>query len=261
VARAAESAERRDERTGRPPSALVPHAPLLLAELCPVGFEQQTQRVRDAIEALPWGDIDLAVLLSPHGERSGVYRAAQGSLSGFGVTGIEGQWATDPDKAEELAESWGVPLLDLPVDHGILVPLLLGAAGGRPVVAAAVGESTGATGDIESSLRDARRLAPSLRRFGARVGFVASVNSSAALSPRAPYGEQRSALEVEEKLLGALHTDVGRLDALAPRLFDAGRSCAAGPLACLARLRPGSRAQLCAYERPAGVGYPVAFVP
>lgn len=261
MARAAESAERRYERTGGPPSALVPHAPLLLAELCPVGFEQQTQRVRDAIEALPWRDVDLTVLLSPHGERSGVYRAARGSLSGFGVTGIEGEWAIDPDRAEELAEAWGAPLLDLPIDHGILVPLLLGAAGGRPVVAAALAETTGATGEIESSLRAARRLAPSLRRFGARVGFVASINSSAALSPRAPYGEQRAALEIEEELLAALHADVGRLDALAPRLFDAGRSCAAGPLACLARLRPGSRGRLCAYERPAGVGYPVAFVP
>jgi hypothetical protein len=261
VARAAESADRREERIGRPPAALVPHAPLLLAELCPQGFEQQTRTVREAIETLPWRDVDLVAVLSPHGERSGVYRAAWGSLSGFGVTGIEGEWATAPGRAEELAEGWGVPLLDLPVDHGILVPLLLGAAGGRPVVAATIAETTGTGGDFESSLRDARRLAPCLRRFGPRVGFVASVNSAAALSPRAPFGEQRAALEVEEKLLAALHADVGRLDALAPRLFDAGRSCAAAPLACLARLRPRSRGQLCAYERPAGVGYPVAFVP
>lgn len=261
MARAAESVDRRGERIGRPPAALVPHAPLLLAQLCPQGFEQQSHTVRAAIETLPWRDVDLVVLLSPHGERSGVYGAARGSLSGFGVTGIEGEWSTVPDRAQELAEEWGVPLLDLPVDHGILVPLLLGAAGGRPVVAASIAETTGAAGDVDSSLRDARRLAPCLRRFGPRVGFVASVNSSAALSPRAPFGEQRAALEVEEQLLAALNADVGRLDALAPRLFDAGRSCAAAPVACLARLRPGSPGKLCAYERPAGVGYPVAFVP
>jgi hypothetical protein len=243
-----------------PPAALVPHAPLLLAELCPQGFEQQTQRVRDAIATLPWGPVDLVILLSPHGPRSGVYREVSGSLLGFGVRGLTGQWPTAVDRAEELASDWGVPLLDPPVDHGVLVPLLLGAAAGRPVVAATVAESTGSLGDLESSLADARRLAACLGPLGPHTGFVASANSSAALTPRAPYGEQGGALEVEENLLAALRGDVGLLDALAPRLFDAGRSCAAPPLACLALLRAGSAGRLCAYERPAGVGYPVAFV-
>jgi hypothetical protein len=260
VTRAAESLEHPPERIGGPPAALVPHAPLLLAELCPQGFEQQTQRVRGAIATLPWRAVDLVVLLSPHGERSGVYREVSGSLSGFGVTGIAGEFPTPESRAEDLASDWGVPVLSPPVDHGILVPLLLGAAAGRPVVAATIAETTGSGGDLGSSLDDARRLAACLRRFGPRVGFVASANSSAALTPRAPFGVQDAALEVEEELLAALQADVGRLDGLASRLLDAGRSCAGPPLGCLARLRAGTAGRLCAYERPAGVGYPVAFV-
>jgi hypothetical protein len=238
----------------------VPHAPLLVAELCPAGFERATQTVREAVATLPWRDVELVVLLSPHGACSGVFEHVRGSLSGFGVPGVEGDWPSPPGLAAALAADWGLPLLDHPVDHGLLVPLLLGAAAGRPVVATTVAEATGHGGGLEPALGDARRLAPCISRLGDRVGFVASVNTSAALTPRAPFGEQPPALEVEEQALDALRTDVGRLDALASPLFELGRSCGAAPLACLAGLRRGSGARLCAYERPAGVGYPVAFV-
>jgi hypothetical protein len=239
----------------------VPHAPLLVEELSPRGFERPTAAVRAAVAALRWDDAEVVVLLAPHGRRSGVYRRVQGSLAAFGVAGVAGEWETAADVASDLAGRWGVPLLDDGVDHGVLVPLLLGAAGGRPVVAATAAETAGPRGDVHAALDLGRSLAALLRPLGPAVGFIASANTSAALSARAPYGRQGPALEVEEEVLDALVTDVGRLDPLALRLVQQGRSCAAAPLACLARLRRGSRAEVCAYERPAGVGYPVARVP
>lgn len=240
----------------------MPHAPILLPI---VGLQllDETERVAASAAKNGFEDVDAVVLLSSHGERSGVYARVAGSLDGFGIPGVVGRRATDPELQSMLAAAWGGRVVGGPVDHGVLVPLLCGVAPDTPVVAATVAEVTGpAPSDVNAMLDDARAFVDALLSVSAhrRIALVASLNTSAALTPRAPLGYRREAVEVESRVLAALETDLGALPELAGDLWACGGSCGAGPLWVFGSVFSGHAATITCYERPFGVGYLVAAV-
>jgi hypothetical protein len=235
--------------------ALVPHAPALLPSLSG-GAPDAAARVRDAIEDLSWGAVSVLVVLSPHGFETGIYRAAEGSLDGFGVTGVTASFEGDGRVARALTRAWGRPLLDAPLDYGALVPLLL-LRPDVPVIAATLGESArGAGGTLGELAADAGAFVDALDEAIPGAGLVASCNTGAGLNPRAPLTEVPEALVLETKLLEGLASDASVARELAVDLGVAG-SCATGSLAAFGRAFGGAPARVVGYECPFGVGYPV----
>ncbi len=237
--------------------AIVPHAPVLLPPVSGDANAPRTAEVRAAIAGLEFEDIDAIVLLSPHGVETGVYRTTAGSLEAFGLPGIRATHPTDDETVGELSSTWRRPILDGRVDHGVLVPLLC-MCPSVPMVATSLEEKRSFDRpSMEESAAEGRRFAEALGALrGRRLALVASCNTSAGLSPRAPLTEIEEAVEVEERLVGDLGR--GRLSgALAVELGVAG-SCAAGTLAAFAAAFAGTDIQLRAHDAPFGVGYLVA---
>jgi hypothetical protein len=115
---------------------------------------------------------------------------------------------------------------------------------------------------VDATIADASVFADALRALGAGrdLLFVASLNTSASLSARAPLGHRPEAARLDRDLVDALETDAGRAGELAVALHDVGGSCGAGPLAAFSLLFAGTPASVLGYEHPAGVGYLGALV-
>ncbi|MGI8521061.1 MAG: hypothetical protein ACR2MC_10770 [Actinomycetota bacterium] len=239
-------------------AAIVPHAPLLVGGLHPEGFEEPCGSVVRAVRSLSWGEAEAVAVVSPHGAVPGVYARVEGSLRGFGPA-IDGGRPGGEGIAKELAAATGLPLLEGPCDHGVLVPALLGCAPGLELVGVSLGGGSGPEGTSEAGA--VALLAPALESFDGRVGFAASAHSGAALSASAPLTELEGAVEAEAAWVAALRSDVGSSEAETRRLARVAGSCGAGPLGVLAALGRGRAAAFHAYERPFGVGYVVASVP
>ncbi|HJR44710.1 MAG TPA: hypothetical protein VJ927_03840 [Actinomycetota bacterium] len=229
--------------------AIVPHAPLLAPDISGSHELGALEGVRAAARAVARAWSPPTVLISPHGSRSGVYRSTRGDLGAFGVPRAHALGDIDTRASEVLSERWGRPFLEEPLDHGIVVPLLITGYQG-PLVAVALAEE----GDLAE---DVGHLAKALADLdGATV--VASVNSGAGITSRAPLTELPGAAALEDELAEALRRDVGSVADLARRLRDAGGSCAMGPLLVLAHLFDGIAAVVDSHEWPVGVGYLVA---
>lgn len=238
-------------------AAIVPHAPLLVGELHPEGFEEPCGAVVRAMRSLPWGEAEAVAVVSPHGAAPGVYARVEGSLRGFGPA-IDGGRSGGEGLAKELAAATDLPLLEGPCDHGVLVPALLGCAPGLELVGVSLGEGSGPEESGEASATTL--IARALESFDGRVGLAASAHSGAALSPSAPLTELEGAVEAESAWIAALRSDLGSLKVETSRLARVAGSCGAGPLRVLAALGRGRAVLVHAYERPFGVGYVVASV-
>jgi hypothetical protein len=90
------------------------------------------------------------------------------------------------------------------------------------------------------------------------VSIVASVNSGAGITPRAPLTELAGGEALEHEMARVVKKDVGDLGDIAPRLVAGGASCGLGPLLVLARLFEGVSMEVVAHVWPYGVGYLVA---
>lgn len=191
------------------------------------------------------------MIASPHGERSGVYAAIDGSLAPKGVKGVAVTRAGDDDAGSRVAKGAGLPMLDGPVDHGIVVPLVM-LGGTAPVVAV--------------SLRDASeafalaRAIEELCASGTDVLFIASAHGAAALTPAAPLTYRPEAERVETDLLDQLPRDAGAAARLAARLETEGGSCSGATLTAFGAIFDGRPARVLAHGWPFGVGYIVATV-
>ena len=236
--------------------ALVPHAPLLLEPFDGPETARAARRIRRAARALRLEGAPL-VVVSPHGARSGVYGRVEGTLDGFGFPGLSLERPAD-EAAERLARRWRKPLLDGPVDHGVLVALRL-VGGEAPVVAATIAEAdTSDEALVVGAIDEAGALADALVDLDGRDRvLLTSANTSAALSPRAPLTERPEAIEAEAALVRALTDDAASLERHARRLALEGGSCAAAPLTVCARVLAGRRGSVRAHECPVGVGYAV----
>jgi hypothetical protein len=159
---------------------------------------------------------------------------------------------TDKEAARFLAEGWGRPLLEREVDHGAVVPLSLLGERKLSVVVATIEES------LRSSEAEERAKAfadaVSALAEGRNVWFLASFNTSAALSPRAPLTERSAGKTLDDAILSSLEDAEAEIPG---DLWEEGGSCGAGPLSAWRHLFRGSTERLC-YEFPYGVGYLVA---
>lgn len=238
--------------------AVVPHAPVLLEDIQP--SLDEGQRIRKAIDELDFSSADVMVVVSPHGPAAGIYERCEGSLSGFGIDGVEAVRATDVDLSRSLANAWGRAPIGSPLDFGIVVPLLLGLGGTLPVVGVTLPQTTGPG---RSALSDALDAAGTLAEAlvttanGRALAVVAGAHASAGLSARAPLTEVSGASEVDSELVAALENDPARVQGLIERLHETGEACGAGPLAMFAQLFGGWRSGGITYEAPYGVGYMV----
>lgn len=186
-----------------------------------------------------------------------MYSSARGDLSGFGYPNVEIEINGDEDVSAALASSWGQPLLDEGIDHGIVVPLILWEPKVLPtrpiaILAAALSESS-TNAEARSFARALLDAAPERTAM-----FVASVNGSAGLTPRAPLTEIDGARALEDRLLEAVRTDATRVAGIAGPLAEEAGSCSAGPLIAFSELFAGRAGRVLAHEAPVGVGYTVA---
>jgi hypothetical protein len=235
----------------------------LLPQLSSAEVEESSFAIRKAIISLEFEDDATVVLISPHGRDARVYSGADGSLAGFGMTDVRVTAPLDGDAIERLADDWVWPSSSEEIDHGISVPLALGAAKMNRIVPVSLPETTGPTGgSVEKAFDEARSLVRALSKLaaGKDVVVMASANTSAGLSGRAPLTHLSGAARVEERLLDALETDVGMIEGIVEELHEAGGACGAAPLLCMSLLFGGKAARLLSYGSPVGVGYPVAQI-
>lgn len=232
--------------------AIVPHAPLLVEG---VSGSTVTAAVAQTVEAM--GTVQLAcpeliVLLSPHGAETGVYRRPRGSLANFGTPSVSVDRVTDAEVATRLAEDWRHPVLESEADHGVVVPLRLLPSTDVPVVACTL-----RGGDpIANARRDAESLAAVLRRLADSrpLAFLASMNTSSALSARAPLAERPEGRALDAAILDRVSGE--RASNWVPDdMWSAGGSCGAGPFAAWMLLCAGLLLEEVSYESPFGVGY------
>lgn len=223
---------------------MVPHAPLLLPEVAGPANASRTEALAAAVASVDLSGVDVVVIASPHGTSAGVYADPAGDLDAFGPRGVRVDPSTDEALVRALAAAWGLPVLDVPADHGVVVPLRLLSIE-APVVAI--------------SLDDAEEFAGALQRCAGdrAVAFVASANLSAGLGPAAPLPSLDGAEEADAAVLEALRTDPGLLARQGPVLERAG-SCAAAPLAVFGSLFAGRPCEVLSYDAPFGVGHVVA---
>lgn len=183
---------------------------------------------------------DLVVVLSPHAERTGVYRSLAGSLSGFGLPGAGGlRAAAGPD----------VPLqpLDGPLDHGALVPLMLFRSPNETIAIGFANMTD--TSDIVGVIRG---LAEERDVF-----VLASAHTSVRLTERAPLPYSFDAVRLETRFVTDIESDCGSARALAGELWAIGDSCSRTTLSAFGELFSGAEGSVLAYGSPFGVGYPV----
>lgn len=238
---------------GLPNGVILPHAPLLLPDVLVSPHDGAAARVRAACSAIA-RDFSgpSALVASPHALRTGVYESPYGDLAELGPRAPAALCPLDLQSAEELAGRWGKPLIHEPLDHGIVVPLLL-AAPSTPVVA--VGFEEG-----RDPIDDAAALATALKEMEFQGSVIASANLSAGLTQRAPLTRLPGAEELETELVERLGQDAGTLSQTAPRLAAEAGSCGLGPLALIGHLFGGRSAEVLAHEWPYGVGYLVARI-
>ena len=233
---------------------IVPHAPVLLPQLR--GGEPVSSDIPKPDEDSP-----LCVVLSPHGDQTGVYRRVRGDLRDFGVEETLVQRKTDRVFGKELSRRWGEPLLEEDVDHGVLVPLVVGLPPTLTVVGATLKEVTGpAAGSIEDAIASAKSFASAVEEIAEQRDLIiaASAHTSAGLSLAAPLTELPAAKELEKEVTKALEEDLGRLTEIEPQLWVDAGACGVGPLTAFGMLFAGRTAKTTFREAPFGVGYLLA---
>ena len=234
--------------------AVVPHAPLLLEALNSPETADAAANVQAAVQKIDVSSADVVAVVSPHGRATGTYDRVRGSLARFGFPEIVLDLDGDRGRSRRLFPS--LPLLSEEVDHGILVPTLLLDPPAPPIAIGFREVAQPRRADVENEVE---RVVSSLQAGGDLAVFVvASANTAAGLSPRAPLTELEAAKVAEERFLEALERDVGGSTAAVMKLWTDGGSCSPAPLLVFAALFAGRRAEVLAHESPVGVGYTVA---
>lgn len=233
---------------------IVPHAPVLAPGVRGPATESDLQLRKD--DSTP-----LCVVLSPHGDETGVYRRVRGNLHGFGISDVDVERLTDRAFGKQLARTWQRPLLESEIDHGVLVPLTAALPAGLTVVAATLREVTGpGAAPVEEAIDAARDFAIAIKATVADRDLIvaASAHTSAALSPAAPLTDKPAGHELEKQISYALEEDLGLLAAIDVELWTEAGACGAGPLTAFGLLFAGQTARVTFREAPFGVGYLLA---
>ena len=115
----------------------------------PASSKLETHAGHDPFDADGSFRAELKEKKSWHLARVAPVRDRDGAVVGWAGTAVD----VDERAARDLAASWGRPLLDHPMDHGVTVPVLLGPLEG-PVVGVALAEGSDPTADA-TALADA----------------------------------------------------------------------------------------------------------
>ncbi|MGI8775547.1 MAG: hypothetical protein ACR2KQ_11175 [Actinomycetota bacterium] len=239
--------------------AIVPHAPLVALKGDPSCIA-----LAEAARAA-WKEISQlgcpVVVLSPHGRATGVSSSGEGNLDAFGSLGISVSATVDRELAQRIADAWGRPLVDEPLDHGATGALVHAEDPGS-IVTCTFAESTGPSprGSIDEARKEANGLAEVLIELSENldIAVVASVHGAASVTPRAPLTELPEGRAFDDAVLDALATDNAAIADIADDLFRVGGTCSTGPLHVWALLFGDRSSNVHAYDAPAGVGYPIA---
>jgi aromatic ring-opening dioxygenase LigB subunit len=251
-----------------------PHPPLLIPA---VGGENRA-RVQATVEAMERlaaeiGDVDLAIVVSPHTPgfaRAVAVRTAPtlgGDFAAFRCPQVGVEIDNDVEFVARLLERAAAPeapdaesaaldlepLDDAELDHGVLVPLFFLSA--RRLVNLSVARDY----DVHKSLgRLLRETADELRR---EVLFVASGDLSHRLQPGAPSGYDPRGAEFDAQVVDLFaRGDFAALSRLDPELVRGAGECGLRSFIALGAFLgdDATPARVLSYEGPFGVGYAVA---
>lgn len=241
--------------------AVVPHAPLLVPEVNPASRDRAIVR---SLEEVRSRRADAVFLISSHGERTGVYTRATGDLERMSIPSGRAAAPVEPELTGEFAFEWGEPRLDSPLDHGVVVPLLLKALPPDvPVISCALEETTGPGKSFTGARgRSAAGLAAAIATFAQRrnVAVIASAHGAAGLGANAPLTHQPGAEMLDERILEAFERDIGDLLQIDEASWTHGDPCGRAPLLVLAHLFQNHAGSVHGYDSSQGVGYIVATV-
>lgn len=222
--------------------ALVPHAPLLLPEVTAKAGDLRD--IWDGLGRIRIPDNALVVVLTPHSKGIGAYAHARGSLSGFGLAQVVGDFRTEPVAELQIASLAG------PLDHGALVALLLLEVV-NPVLVVGLGEASDMS-DMSDAVEKVRGIAAGRETF-----VVASAHTSARVTERAPLPYSFDAVRLESRFITGIEADCAAARDLADELWAVGDSCSRTTLRAFGELFAGAKGNVLAYGSPFGVGYPV----
>jgi hypothetical protein len=216
--------------------ALVPHAPLLLPEVTSKG--DALRDIWDGLSRLRIEPDALVIVLSPHAPATGIYERPVGSLAGFGLPGIRGEFKAG-------SASLTLDPLREPLDHGALVPLLLLDI---PNEVVAIGMPEAST-DV---VRELKALGAERELF-----VLSSAHTSACLTERAPLPYSFDAVRLESRFITEIESDCAAALDLADGFNTVGGSCSHSTLSAFGDLFAGAEGSVLAYGSPFGVGYAV----
>ncbi len=239
--------------------AIVPHAPVLVEGIAG-RREAEAEPFRKAVAHIGAGmqAEDTIVLVSCHGSSSGrarpdakregcVYRRPSGDLSASGIPGHAVEGHGDQAIAETIAARSGLPLIDLPADHGIVVPLLLDVSGTAAVVGVSV-----------ASPEEARKVARAVGDLD--VAVVASAHLGAGLDGRAPLTLLPEGVDLEARVVADADRDCAVFADTAADMAAKAGSCSADVLLFFGTVFAGRPLEIHRYGHPFGVGYLVGSV-
>lgn len=228
--------------------AIVPHAPVLVEGIAG-RREPEVEPFRRAVAHVgaSMQAEDTVVLLSAHGTTGCVYRRPTGDLSGSGIPGFEIEGHGNLAVAEQISSATGLPIVDEPADHGVVVPHLLGAGGTSAVVGVALASQ-------DQALAVAEVLAD------IEVIVIASAHLGAGLDPRAPLTLLPEGVDLEAAVVAAAASDCAAFRDSASDLRDKCGSCSADVLLAFGTLFAGRALDVHRYGHPFGVGYIVGTV-
>jgi aromatic ring-opening dioxygenase LigB subunit len=233
--------------------AIVPHAPLLLADVSGAAVSGAAKATIDAMRSIDLGSADAVIVVTPHGSRTGVHAYCRGSLASFGRPDVVVNKEADAALATAIAAEWDEPVVEDDIDHGAVVPLRMLDVPHVPVIVCALADSADPAEAIEKGSALAGAVSGAARSRD--LFLVASVTTSTALSDRAPLTERPAGAALDEAIFASLERGGPEVPA---DLWGPGGSCAAGPLAAWRALFPGGHRKL-SYEFPYGVGYLVSI--
>lgn len=217
--------------------ALVPHAPLLLPQVTPTA--EGLSDIWDALTRVQIPEDAVVIVLSPHAP-PGIYAENDGSLADFGIPSVTGRFArADVDL--------GAGVLDAPLDHGALVPLLILDVQ-KPVVVVGL-----------EGVSDMSDMSDALRKHGSEreLFIICSAHTSVRLTERAPLPYSFDAVRLESRFITDIESDCKAAADLADEMWTVGDSCSRTTLSAFGKLFAGAEGRVLAYGSAFGVGYPV----
>ena len=254
-------------------SGIAPHPPIMVPEVggdaC-VAVDSSIKAMAEFTRRVIESGAETVVIISPHAPLDArafvAYHAAElsGDFSNFRAPGVEVSFPLDQNLLAAITESClaenydVVPLEELPLDHGTLVPLYFLARNGWSGSVVALGYSFLSN---EDHLKFGACLRVAIQSLQRPVAIVASGDLSHRLKPDAPAGFHPGAHEFDDEVVASLRdnqpSQIAKIDHdLRRTAGECGYRSMLVALGAISELPPAC--EVLSYEAPFGVGYLVA---